>query len=419
MGSATDISTILTRSVADILPSPDLLKEKLTGTTPIRIYYGIDPTSTVVHLGNAIALHKLQQFVELGHHVIFLIGSFTAMIGDPSDKESARTMLSEEQVQKNLQSYVEQAGKILDISRVEVVYNHTWHKKLTLDTFLDILSKVTYQQLIERDLFQKRLETHSPLWMHELMYPLLQGYDSVVLDVDLEMGGTDQTFNMLMGRRLQEVYGKRNKCVLSIPLIPGLDGRKMSKSYGNTVNITDEPRDMYGKLMSMSDELIPVYAEHCSVLSFERVQDIAAALTQASAHPMELKKEVSGNIVAFYHGEEAAADAADFFTQTVQGKALPDTIETVSLDALPELSVLDVITLVDPKHRSRSDAKRLVYEGGTAVVQETGTEQILENPSLIGTIQSGSILRIGKHTYVRVVETAGVGNESGVDTNEQ
>ena len=398
MAVSTDeqrIDEFLNRSVEEILPEKEALKRKLMSGEQLRIYNGIDPTSPSIHIGNAIILWKLQRLVELGHQVIFLIGSFTAMIGDPSDKKSARQMLTKEQVEENFKEYKAIAGKILDFDQVELVYNGDWLADMELARFMEILSKVTHQQVIERDLFQKRIGEGKEVWMHELMYPMLQGYDSVELDVDLEIGGTDQFFNMMMGRRLQKAFGKREKSVLTVPLIPGTDGRKMSKSYGNTVDLTDEPNDMYGKLMSISDDLIPLYLETCTPVPMERVAEVKEAL-MGDTNPMELKKELAREVVTLYHNTNAAQEAEAAFQRVVQEGNVPADIpvHTVSDSTM---RLLDLTVLADAD-MSTSEAKRLIQQGAVSVNGEKKTDASEEI-----SLENETTMQVGKRNYYKIV----------------
>src|SRR3989338_7452521 len=267
------INEVLERGVQEIAVRKDLEKLLCSGKK-IRVYFGIDPTSTRITLGNAVPLRKLRDFQDLGHEVIFLVGSFTALIGDTSDKEAMRQAMTSEEIESNFKTYKEQAAKILDFSKAKIVYNGDWLSKLKFTDIVKLAQNFTVQQMIERDLYQKRLQAGKPIGLHEFLYPLMQGYDSVQLEVDLEIGGNDQLFNMLAGRTLLKIYKNKDKHVLTTPLLPGLDGRKMSKTYGNAVDITDVPNDMYGKIMSLRDELMLQYFELCTDLSLAEVSEI-------------------------------------------------------------------------------------------------------------------------------------------------
>ncbi|OGC59722.1 tyrosine--tRNA ligase [candidate division WWE3 bacterium RIFCSPLOWO2_01_FULL_42_11] len=387
------INEFLDRAVAEILPTREMLVDKLK-KGPIRVYLGVDPTSPKIHLGNAVALFKLRQLQDMGHQVVLLIGSFTATIGDPSDKTSARTGLTQEQVNQNFKTYKEQASKILDFDKVSLQENGEWWHKMPVSEFMGILSKVTLKQVTERDLFAKRMASGGEVWMHELMYPMLQGYDSVVLDVDLEVGGTDQTFNMLMGRKLQKIYSNKEKCVLSVPLIMGTNGLKMSKSEGNTVDLTDSAPNMYGKLMSIRDEMIPIYAECCTTLPWSEVQEIKENIA-SSENPIDLKKKVAFEITRFFHDEKSAMDAQNQFKSVVQGGGVPSEMENVTVN--PADMKFEDLLMGTGAITSRSEIKRLISGGGCSL---DGT--VITDPNFEVTPKEGGILKIGKRGYYRI-----------------
>ena len=294
------IEELLTRGVAAVIPR-ELAAKKLRSGERLRVYLGIDPTGAKLHLGHSVPLRKLQAFAELGHEVIFVVGSFTAMIGDPSGRDALREPLSRAQVKANFKDYRRQAQKVLDFSKVTIRYNHEWLEKINFEKILELASKFTVQQMIKREMFDKRIQEGNPIALHEFLYPLMVGYDSVVLDVDCELGGSDQEFNVLAGRHLQQAYGKRDKFVLTTKLIEGTDGRKMSKTYNNAVYFDDTPSDMYGKLMSVRDELVPLY--------FETLTDVSLP----HGHPKEVKAALAKEVVRMYHGTGAAEKAAAGF----------------------------------------------------------------------------------------------------------
>src|SRR3990167_5125993 len=250
------VEELISRGVEKVIPR-DLAEKKLLSGDKLRIYFGVDPTGAKLHLGHSVPLRKLKAFADAGHEIIFLVGSFTAMIGDPSGRDTMRTPLTREEVEENFRTYKEQAGKILNLSKIEVRYNHEWLDSLKFGDIVDLASNFTVQQILQRDMFEKRIKDGNPISLHEFLYPLMVGYDSVVLDVDCELGGSDQEFNMLAGRTLQTALKKRDKFVLTTKLIEGTDGRKMSKTYDNCIYLDDSAHDMYGKVMSVSDELVP------------------------------------------------------------------------------------------------------------------------------------------------------------------
>ncbi|MDD4627908.1 MAG: tyrosine--tRNA ligase [Candidatus Peribacteraceae bacterium] len=353
---------LLTRAVEKVVPEK-LAEDKIQSGKPLRLYLGIDPTGAKLHIGHSVPLRKLKAFQDAGHEVIFLIGSFTATIGDPSGRNQLREPLTLEQVEKNFQTYKKQAEKILDFSKVKIVYNHEWLGKLKFDEIVKIASNFTVQQMMVREMFQRRIKEDNPIALHEFLYPLMQGYDSVILDVDFEVGGNDQLFNMLCGRTLQQAFGKREKFVLTTRLIEGTDGRKMSKTYNNCVYIEDEPNDMYGKIMSVKDELILTYMECCTGIPME---EIAAAKKEMEkgANPKDHKARLAREIVTLYHGAAAAQKAEAEFSKVFKDKGIPDDV--------PELKVKKGTPLIDVLVQgklapSKSEARRLIEQGGVSI----------------------------------------------------
>ena len=340
---------ILKRNIDSIYPSQDKLFTRLQGTEKLKIYLGIDPTSPQIHIGNAVALWKLREFQDQGHQVILLIGDFTGMIGDPSDKTSLRKTLAEKEVEQNSLKYKEQASKILDFSGTnpaKIEYNSKWLSKMPLAQLIDLAGNFTIQQLIERDMFQKRLSDKKPIGLHEFLYPLLQGYDSVAMEVDIEIGGTDQTFNMLLGRNLLKTLKNKEKFVIALPLLEGVDGRKMSKSYDNTVNISDNPSDMYGKIMSIKDELILKYFELCTDISSNRIDEIKKQLTNKSMNPMVVKKRLASEIVGRYHPDKDSKAAEAEFTKVFQkGERTTNLTEVTLSKSLLPISIAKLTNL--------------------------------------------------------------------------
>ncbi len=358
-------TNILDRAVSEVLPKKETLL-KLMEEKKIRVYLGIDPTGSLLTLGHSVVLRKLQQFAELGHEVILLIGSGTVRIGDPTGKDSTRPELSDEQIKENFKHWKEQASKVLDFDKIEIKYNGDWLDKLSYADMVKLMAKTTVQQLMERDMFQERLKAGRPIHGHEIMYPLLQGYDSVVMDVDLEIGGTDQTFNMLMGRTLQRSYNNKEKWVLTTPLINGTDGRKMSKSYGNFIALTEVPNDMYGKLMSTADEMIIEYFRVLTDVTDEEITKMADAML-AGENPMQFKKKLAFTITQMYHSTEAAQSAAAHFEKTVQNKQIPDSIPTISI-AEKKLTALELVKSCIPEE-SNGNIRRLLDQGAVEIMK--------------------------------------------------
>lgn len=381
---------LLTRAVNDVVPRT-VAEEKLRSGKQLRLYLGIDPTGAKLHLGHTVPLRKLKAFADAGHHVIFLIGSFTAMIGDPTGRDTMREPLTPDQIEKNFATYREQAEKILDFNAIEIRYNHEWLEALKYGEILKMQSQFTVQQIQERDMFQKRMKEGNPIGFHEFSYPLMQGYDSVVLDVDCEIGGNDQLFNMLCGRTLQRAYGKREKFVLTTKLIEGTDGRKMSKTYNNCVYLTDAANEMYGKLLSMPDHLIPLYMECCTNLPMQDVQATEAALNSGSENPKHLKMRLAREIVTLYHSKEAAEAAEAAFEKIFRNKGVPDSMPEYTarrggflVDALLESSTVS----------SKGEARRLIEQGGVKL-----NDVVVK---AVDAIVEAGVLKVGKRKFLRI-----------------
>jgi len=387
-----EIDEILTRGVEKIYPSREALEKILRSGKKIKLYLGIDPTSPKLHLGHTIPLKKLQEFQDLGHEVIFLIGGFTGQIGDPSGRDKKRKPLTPAQVKQNFATYKKQAAKILDFQEVKQKDNSTWWNKTSMGEFLKLASMVTHQQLIERSMFQNRIKTGEEVWFNELIYPLLQGYDSVVMNVDLEVGGNDQTFNMLIGRKLQKIYNKKEKFVMTVPMVVGLDGRKMSKTYGNTVDLEDPPNEMFGKLMSLKDELITEYFEIFTPIPFVLIQKYKKLI---KTQPMEMKKKLAWEIVKMYHGKKEADNAQEEFEKVFQKGQLPEEVRTLKLKE----GSWDIIDLLMKTEliKSKSEAKRLIAQKAVEIDQSPITDH--QSPI---TIKDGMIIRVGKKRFIKI-----------------
>lgn len=375
---------LLTRGVETVVPR-DLAVKKLASGKPIRLYLGIDPTGAKLHIGHSVPLRKLKAFQEAGHEVIFLIGSFTATIGDPSGRDQLREPLTLEQVEANFQTYKKQASKILDFSKVKIVYNHEWLGKLQFNEIVQIASNFTVQQMLDREMFQRRIAEGKPIGVHEFLYPLMQGYDSVMLDVDCELGGNDQLFNILCGRTLQAAYGKREKFVLTTRLIEGTDGRKMSKTYNNCVYLEDEPADMFGKVMSVKDELMATYFECCTDVPMAEVKKILAG------KPRDAKARLAREIVTLYHGAASAASAEESFNHVFKEKGLPEDMTEVKVKkGTPLIDVLVSAKLVP----SKSEARRVIEQGGVKL-----NNKIVQS---IDHVCEEGVVQVGKRKFARV-----------------
>ena len=365
MKSVEEQLALIKRGAEELLVEAELV-EKLKRGEPLRIKAGFDPTAPDLHLGHTVLINKLRQFQELGHQVVFLIGDFTGMIGDPSGKSATRPPLTREQVLDNAETYKAQVFKILDPAKTEVAFNSTWMDKLTPADFIRLASQYTVARMLERDDFQKRYSTNQPIAIHEFLYPLVQGYDSVALKADVELGGTDQKFNLLMGRELQRAYGQPAQNILTMPLLEGLDGvKKMSKSLGNYVGIQEAPGVMFGKLVSIPDALMWRYFELLSFRSMEEI-DAFKADVEAGANPRDIKIKLAEEIVARFHGEEAAANAHRAAGNRMKDGELPDDlpeIEVTGNEDMPIAAILNKAGLV----KNSAVARDLLGSGGVRV----------------------------------------------------
>jgi len=366
---------------------------------PLRVKAGFDPTAPDLHLGHTVLIQKLKHFQEAGHQVIFLIGDFTGMIGDPSGKSETRKALTREDVERNAVSYKEQIFKILDPDRTEVRFNSEWLSPLRIEEMVRVAAQMTVARMLERDDFRKRYEEERPISIHEFLYPLFQGYDSVALRADVEFGGTDQKFNLLVGRDLQRAYGQEPQVVMTTPLLVGLDGvNKMSKSLGNYVGITEPPETIFGKMMSISDELMATYYELLSDVGVAELASLRAGLSDGSRHPMDAKIALAREIVARFHGAAAAREAEDGFRGRFSRKEFPDDARRVEIAAeggAPDLAT--VVSRVSGSFTSKSAARRLIAQGGVEVNGERATDPAVLLPS------PGEVrLKIGKKEFVVV-----------------
>ncbi|MBI1812364.1 tyrosine--tRNA ligase [Candidatus Peregrinibacteria bacterium] len=384
-----DQQELLTRGVAKVIPRK-LAEETLASGKKLRVYWGIDPTGAKMHIGHTIPMRKLMQFANAGHHAILVIGSFTAMLGDPSDRDAMRKPLTREQVQENFQSYRAQAGKVLDFNKIEIRYNDEWLSKLTYDDIMKHASLFTVQQMEQREAFDRRRKVGSPLGVHEFLYPLMVGYDSVVLDVDCELGGTDQEFNMLAGRTMQKAFGKREKFVLTTPLIEGTDGRLMSKTYDNCIWLDDSPDEMYGKLLSMKDDLITTYMECCTDIPMEEITAAEKAMNHGS-NPKDFKMRLAREIVMLYHGARAAEHAEAEFQRVFSKKELPEEMLEVKVK---KGSLLIDVLVENNVVSSKSEARRLIAQKGIHV-----NDHVVSDPNQ--TVEEATV-KVGKRRFVSV-----------------
>ena len=396
------VEEILTRAVVDTVVR-DELRAKLKSGRKLRVKLGIDPTGPLLHIGHTVPLFKLRQFQRAGHQVVLIIGDFTAIVGDASDKDAQRQMLTREQIETNMMSYKEQAGKILDLEKVEFRHNAQWLAPLNFNDVIGLASKFTVAQMIQRDNFSDRWDAGKPIGLHEILYPLMQGFDSVAIEADIEIGGTDQLFNLMAGRALQGDFGQPPQSVMTLNLIGGTDGRKMSTTWGNVIYIVDGPRDQFGKLMSTTDDVMPVYLESCTTIPMKEVERIKGGLAGGSMHPMDAKKQLAWEIVRLYHGEEAANAARADFELQFQERGMPSDVPTVPLartvgdkaDDAGALGILDLLinTGLAP---SRKHATRLVEQGGVSI----DSERVTDFRQMVKPVE-GMVVKVGRN-YVRI-----------------
>lgn len=395
---------IIRRGAADIVPDEELVAkvaQSVKTGIPLKVKLGLDPSAPDIHVGHTVVLHKLRQFQLLGHEVQLIIGDFTGRIGDPTGKSETRKQLSEEDVKRNAETYQKQIYKILDPKQTTIYYNSSWLSPLTFADVVGLAGKITVARMMERDDFTKRFQSNQPISVHEFFYPLMQGYDSVALESDIELGGTDQKFNLLMGRTLQKEYGKATQAALMLPLLEGLDGvNKMSKSLGNYIGIDEEANQIYGKSMSIPDELMLKYYELATDLNQEDLNTLRAGLADGTVHPRDAKMQLARTFVRMYHGEEAAADAQNYFITVFQQRALPEDIEEVVIPAeeLVEgrIRVTKLLTLLGLQS-SVSEARRSIQQGAVRLNEEKLSD-------INGDIEpkDGDVLQVGKRKFVKL-----------------
>jgi len=395
---------IIKYGTAEIISEVDLLgklKKSEEEGRPLRVKLGLDPTAPHIHLGFAVVLRKLRQFQDLGHEVHLIIGDFTARIGDPTGKSESRKMLTPEEIEENARTYKEQLAVILDPEKTVVSYNSKWLAPLKFEDIISLSSRFTVARILERDDFEKRYKGGRPIGLHEVLYPMMQAYDSVAVRADVELGGTDQVFNILAGRELQREFGQEPQVALLMPILVGLDGvNKMSKSLGNYVGITDPPADMFGKLMSIPDEIIPDYIRLATGLSPEEAADIEGGLKTGRIHPMDAKKKMAFEVVSLYHSEELARWAQAQFETVVQNKGLPERMPRVNLNE-SDLSngriwVVNLLVLANLAE-SKRDARRLIAQGGVSLDGEK-----VSSPDLDLEVRNGMVLKVGSKNFAQV-----------------
>lgn len=390
------IEELLTRGVANIIPGKEALKKLLTSGKKLNIYLGIDPTATRIHVGHAVPLRKIQQFAELGHNVTFLIGDFTALIGDTSDKDTERPVLTSEEIQENFETYKKQAEKVLDFSKIQVRHNSEWLSKLDFKEVIKLTQQFDFGEFASRELIKKRLQAGQHVGLHEALYPVMQGYDSYFMDTDVQVGGTDQTFNMQAGRILQKKWRNKESFVLANVFLMGTDGRKMSKSWGNAIWLKDSPNDMYAKVMAIRDDIIVDYFTLATKVPMRKIEEVKKRL-QDGENPRDVKRELAKELVSELHSEEYANDAAANFDKLVVNREMPEEIPHITVTQ--DLFILSDLLVATGLASSKSEAKRLVEQGGVEIDNEKQ-----DNANKEIAIEENIVIKVGKRKYVEVIK---------------
>ncbi len=396
------VSKLLSRGVAEVIDFSNLKKILVSTTkgqpnTKLRVKLGIDPTSPDLHLGHAVVLRKLRDFQKLGHQIILIIGDFTTLIGDPSGCSQARPVLTEKQIKNNMADYLFQAGKIIDVEKAEIRYNSEWLKKLNLTKLLKILSLVSVNQILERDDFSKRFFAKKPLWLHELLYPAMQGYDSVIVKADVELGGTDQTFNLLTGRDIMAKLQMKPQDILTVPLLEGADGkRKMSKSLNNYIGLNEKPLEMFGKTMSIKDELIVKYFLLCTDTEEAKIKIIENDLKNKKINPRDIKLLLAKEITKIYHGSQKANEAEKEFIRIFSRKQTPSKALEIKIKKT-SIILIELLTDIDKK-LSKGEARRLIVQGGIKI----DNCQVFNPFEIIKISSKGLVLQFGKKRFYKI-----------------
>lgn len=395
---------LIRRGASEIIPEDELvqkLEESIKESKPLNIKLGCDPSRPDLHIGHAVVLRKLAQFQSLGHQAILIIGDFTGMIGDPSGRNATRPALSLQETREHGNSYFEQASKILDKVKTKIVYNSEWLGKMSFEDVIKLASKYTVARMLERDDFTKRYKAGEPISVHEFLYPLAQAMDSVAIESDVELGGTDQKFNLLVGRDIQREYGIKPQVILTMPLLVGTDGvEKMSKSYNNYIGISDEPNNMFGKTLSIADTLIYTYFELATDVSKERLEEIKRNLADKTFNPRDLKRELARTLVRIYYDEAASLSAQDEFDKVFIKKEIPDDIPEFDFSSHPKsVNPVDLLMITNLAP-SRGEARRLIIQGGLTINNEK-----TDNVNSLITISDGMILKLGKRRFLKIKTT--------------
>ncbi|MFN5307947.1 MAG: tyrosine--tRNA ligase [Candidatus Kapaibacterium sp.] len=398
--SVNEQMDIIRQNTAEIIPEDELAQkiEKSAATNnPLIVKFGCDPSRPDLHIGHAVVLRKMRQFQDLGHNVILIIGDFTGMIGDPTGKSKTRPPLTLDQTRENGQSYVEQAMQVLSKERLRIVHNSDWLGTMTFQDVIGLSAKYTVAQMLERDDFTKRYKAGEPISLHEFLYPLAQAMDSVMIKSDIELGGSDQKFNLLVGRELQRVYGQNPQCILTMPILEGTDGvEKMSKSLDNYIGLTDSPREIFGRVMSIPDTMITRYMKYGAWLHDTMVKEQEQLLSAGTLHPRNAKVFTAMKIVELYHGSEAAQAAFEEFERIFVKKDIPDEIEEITVTLPAVANIVDIIIAVNLA-ASKGEARRLIQQGGVSI---DGVR--ITDPALMTDISSRRLLKVGKRTFVYI-----------------
>ena len=391
---------LIKRGIVELLPEDEMVKKierSIKENKPLVIKQGFDPTAPDIHLGHTVGIRKLKHFQDLGHQVVVIIGDYTAMVGDPSEKNTTRPRLTHEQVMEHAQTYQEQFFKILDPEKTIVRFNGEWFSKMTFAQIMELASKFTVARMLERDDFAKRYANQQPISIHEFFYPLMQGYDSVMIHADVEIGATEQKFNLVIGRDIQREYGQEPQVILTLPVLEGLDGKqRMSKSIGNYIGIDEDPKEMYGKTMSIPDELIYRYFELVTDVDQAALNEIKAKLANPKTNPRDLKMQLAYTLVRMYHGEEAAEYASAEFKKVFVKKDIPDEMPEMHLDK--DKMRIDDLLIATKTASSKSEARRLITGGGVSI-----DGQKISDPFFTVELKNGQILKVGKRKFVKIM----------------
>jgi len=401
MISAKEQLDIIKRGAEEIIVEEDLFKRldrSVASGKPLRVKAGFDPTAPDIHLGHTVLLNKMRQFQDLGHEIIFLIGDFTGIIGDPTGKSETRKHLTKEEVAENAQTYQSQLSRLLDPAKTRIVFNSSWMSGMSAEDMVQLAARYTVARMLEREDFKKRYQSELPISIHEFLYPLIQGYDSVVLKADVELGGTDQRFNLLVGRDLQKEYSQEPQSLVLMPLLEGLDGvNKMSKSLGNYIGITEPAGEIFGKVMSISDDLMLRYYELLSSVSLDEFQQVKAGIKDGSFHPMEVKKRLAAEMVERFHSKQKAQRAREDFEKVFSSKRLPEDMPLVSIAWEGERMKLVRVIALAGAAKSNSEARRLIQQGAVEVDQKPVKDVDAELPA-----RGEYTLRVGKKRFLRI-----------------